>query len=282
VSSVTGGPAWTSVATVLFNTIATPTQRLTLFRAVPSVDYTGTLTIAFANTQTGAAWDITETFGVDTTTTQGVRQSATNQSDSATTLTATLGAFGATANATYGATAKGSTGGVTPGSGFTELADVNAATPAQALETEWRNDNDTSVDQSWSGATAAAVIAVELVAGTGIAAYAGDVDAPILAQLWGPATIMRLTNVSTGEALEVATTVDADQYLEIDTSPGVKSITLVDSVTLVETNAMAGLNLAVARLWSLRPGNNTIHLDVTGGSGNSHAVIAWRTRYSSI
>lgn len=278
---------WTSVATVLFDTIATPTKRLTVLRMIPLVNFTDSVVIDFgaANPQTGATWAITEFVGtgyLQDDATQGVVQSATNRTDSGTSVTATLAAFADVDNATFGASAKASTGGFTPGAGFAELADVNAATPAQALETEFKATNDTGVDQSWAGGTAAAVIGLEIRRVTS-APYSGDVDAPILAQLWGPATLVRLTNVTTGEAFEVAVTLLSTDYLEVDTTQGAKAITKVDSLTDTRTNLMSGLNLALAELWQLKPGtDNELLYEVTGGSAASHASVTWRTRYAGV
>jgi hypothetical protein len=278
---------WTSIATVLFDAIATPTKRLTVLRMIPLVNFTDSMVIDFGagNTQTGAAWSITEFVGtgyLQDDAGQGVVQSATNRTDSGTSATATLAAFADADNATFAATAKASTGGFTPGAGFAELSDVNAATPAQALEAEFKATNDTTADQSWAGATAAAIIALEIRRVTSVP-YAGDVDAPILAQLWGPATLVRLTNVTTGEAFEVAVTLLSTDYLEVDTTQGAKAIEKVDALTETRTNLMSGLNLAVADLWQLTPGSsNELLYDVTGGSSASHARVTWRTRYAGV
>jgi len=164
VSSVTGGPTWTSVATVSFNSVGAPTQRLTVFSGVPTVDYTGTVVIAFGATETGACWSLDEFDEVETATANGVVQSVSGTADSAATVTATLSAFRSGNNATFLAAAKGSTGAWTVATGFTSLADVNAATPAQSLSTEARAANDTSLDPTWTGAIGAAVIGVEIAA----------------------------------------------------------------------------------------------------------------------
>lgn len=277
----TGGATWTSVRTNLFNTAATPTQRVSLFRGIPTVDYTGVVTIGFAGvTQTGAAWSLVELYGVDTATNQGVVQNAGGLTDSGTSVTATLAAFGSAQNGTLGVAAKGSVGLFTPGVGFSELADVNTATPAQALEVAFRNDNDTSVDASWTGAIAASNIGAELKALSGTAINAGDVDAPILAKLWGPAATVTLTNLTTGELFTVTVALTAAEYLEVDTTLGVKSLTKVSGGT--RTNAMSGLSLVNARLWNLRPGNNSVQYDATGSGPETHAEVTWRNRYSGI
>jgi hypothetical protein len=144
VSSVDGGPTFASRSTVAYNTNA---NRVSIWSAVPVANYNGTLTINFGggNTQTGCVWSLEEFSGVDTTTTDGVVQQATGTGSSVTPL-ATLGAFAAIYNAAYGALANIGDSTTAPGSGWIELADTGAATPAQYLETQWRQANDTTVD----------------------------------------------------------------------------------------------------------------------------------------
>ncbi len=143
VSVISSGPTFTSRSSTQFNGTA---NRISIWSAVPTVDYTGTLVIDFGggNTQTGACWSLDEFSGVDTSTTNGIVQNAVGTGNSTTPL-ATLGAFGNANNATFGATGQSAANATAPGTGFTETADVTAATPAQALETEWRVDNSTAV-----------------------------------------------------------------------------------------------------------------------------------------
>jgi hypothetical protein len=145
VSAITGGPTFTSRASTLFNANA---NRVSLWSAVPVIDYTGALTIDFGagNTQTGAAWTLVEMSGVDTTTTDGIVQTAVGTGNSTTPL-ATLGAFAHANNAAIAFHANVGDSTTTPGAGWTELDDTAAAaTPAQYLETQWRVDNDTTAD----------------------------------------------------------------------------------------------------------------------------------------
>jgi len=138
-----GAPTFTSRATTQYNGTL---NRVSLWTCVPTVDYTGTLTIAFGGvTQTGACWNLTEWHFVDTATNDGIVQAVTGTGTSVTPL-ATLAAFGSTNNATLGAFGWAAATTLTPGTGFFELADTSAATPAQALGVEYRPDNDTTVD----------------------------------------------------------------------------------------------------------------------------------------
>lgn len=144
ISSIDNGPTFTSRSTTQYNGTA---HRVSIWSAVPTVDYTGTLVINFGggNTQTSATWGLNEFSGVDTSTNDGVVQQVTNTGNS-TTPSATLSAFGSTANATFGALSNVSDTTTTPGTGFIELSDTNATTPSVCLQTQWRVDNDTTVD----------------------------------------------------------------------------------------------------------------------------------------
>lgn len=149
VSTISGGPTFTSRSTTQYNSSL---NRVSIWSAVPTTDYTGTLTIDFgATTQTGACWSLDEMSGVDTTTNDGIVQNAVGTGNSGTAL-ATLAAFGSTSNATYAAHGHAAATASAPGSGFTELSDVTAATPAQALCTDWRVDNDTTADATFTSA----------------------------------------------------------------------------------------------------------------------------------
>jgi len=144
VSSIDSGPTFTSRSTVAFNTNA---NRQSIWSAVPTTDYTGTLVINFGggNTQTGAAWSLDAFYHVDTATTDGIVQNATGTGNSVTPL-ATLAAFGSANNATYGAFGVASTSaGAAESASYVELSDITAATPAQGTHTYYRPDNDTTV-----------------------------------------------------------------------------------------------------------------------------------------
>jgi hypothetical protein len=144
ITSITGGPTWTTRSSTQYNGTA---HRVSIWSGVPTTDYTGTIVVGFgANTQTSGRWSLNEFANVDTATTDGVVQQAVGSGNSTTPL-ATLGAFGATDNATFGALANTADTTTTPGSGFYELSDLSTATtPASFLQTEYRTDNDTTVD----------------------------------------------------------------------------------------------------------------------------------------
>jgi hypothetical protein len=141
VSSIAGGPTWTSRSSVQFNTTG---HRTNVWSGVPTTDYTGTIVVTYGATQTGACWVLDEFSGVDTSSNDGIVQQGTATGNSATPLV-TLSSAMTYGNATFGATGVANASTVAPGTGFTELAEATAATPASRVETEWRVDHEPRV-----------------------------------------------------------------------------------------------------------------------------------------
>lgn len=139
-------------------------NRVSIWSGVALNDYTGTIALIYGSTQSGVAWSFDEVIGVDTLTNDGVVQQATG-SGSSTTPLATLGAFAQTYNPAYAAHGHAAATSTAPGSGWTELADTDTtvATPAQALQTQYRLDSDTTADATITSA-AWGSCAIELAA----------------------------------------------------------------------------------------------------------------------
>lgn len=163
--TISGGgvTTWTQVATRLRSTA----NRLTVFRGVaPASPTPATIVIDFAGaTQTSCAWSVGDYSGCDTGGTNGsnaIVQEVDNDFAGATSASITLAAFGDAANATYGAFHHGANETTTAGTGFTRLSDVFGSAPSNALMVEFRNDNDTTVDASWSSSSPSIGIAIEL------------------------------------------------------------------------------------------------------------------------
>jgi len=166
VPTATGnGLTWQLVKTVKE---AASWNMITLFRAMGSSPSTGAITIDFnAQTQLSAIWSVTEYAGIDTSGINGsgaIVQNATNTGVAVTSLTATLAAFSSTGNATYGVMVSEVNSAITQGSGFTEIHETNITD--NSLESEWRNDNDTTVDWSWTPTARVAGIGIEIAAAT--------------------------------------------------------------------------------------------------------------------
>ncbi len=167
VDSVTGcGLTWVSERKTAYETTGTDRYALQVYRAMGSLPTSGAITISCsAPGFAGCCWSVVEFDAVDTSGTSGsgaVVQSVAISTAGATSLTATLAAFGSANNATFGAFAHEADEGATIGAGFTELHDQSHATPVQALATEWRSDNDTTVNMSWTTSSPAGGIALEI------------------------------------------------------------------------------------------------------------------------
>lgn len=148
--ATTGGAVtFTSRATLNFDGTL---SRVSLFTAVPTTDVTATITITIGSAQTATAclWSLVAFTNVDTTTSDGIVQTATGTGSSVTPL-ATLAAFGSANNATFGAHGTAQTA-ATPGTGFVEVHDTTAATPTCGLQTEYSSANDTTVDATITSA----------------------------------------------------------------------------------------------------------------------------------
>jgi hypothetical protein len=107
----------------------------------------------------------------------------------------------------------------------------------------------------------------------------GTVPAPILCRIFGDCTTPRITNVTTGEFIEIAGHIVAGTYLEVNTAYGQKSVTLVDG-SGNRSNAMGGLNLS-STFWKLPVGVSTVSF-TAGTNISGYAQLFWRQRYTGI
>lgn len=143
--------------------------RITMFRGLSSSPSAGALTISFGGTNNQAQWSVDELDNTSLSGTNGsgaIAQVASNdQAGTATGITVTLGAFANTLNATYGAVVLSGVKAISPGSGFAEVIESqNNGT----IETEFKTENDTSVDWSWgSDSFAVVAMAIEIVKKSG-------------------------------------------------------------------------------------------------------------------
>ena len=151
-SSVVGnGLTW-----VLIGSVSLSQRTVALYRAMGASPSSGTIVITYPSEQDGLCWSLTEFGGdIDTTGSNGAGATnsdsnfATNSGSSVTSLTVTLASFSNSGNATFGGfgVAVSLPGNIVAGSGFALLGTpVGHGSPNQSHATEWRNDNDTSVD----------------------------------------------------------------------------------------------------------------------------------------
>ena len=160
------GLTWVQIDSGLVGT--STEMRASLFRSMGASPSTGSITISFAGQeQLRCGWIVAEFGNVDTSGSSGsgaVVQSAANNATGVTSLTVTLGAFGSANNATYGCFGVAVNEDVSPGSGFAQIDDFQVGTANRRLFAEWRSDNDTSVDCSWTTAAGCRGFAVEIKA----------------------------------------------------------------------------------------------------------------------
>lgn len=136
------GLTWVQAGTVGGN--ADANHRITLFRAVATNPSAGALTFTFGASQDEVLWSVVEFTELDTV----VQTVATASGGVGTGASVTLGAFSSLANATFGFLLRQGVADITPGTGFSE---VNEYQNFNTTQTQFRVDNDTSVDWSWSG-----------------------------------------------------------------------------------------------------------------------------------
>lgn len=115
---------------------------------IASSPSTGAITMTFTGDAfTSCAWSVWEIGGSNIG--FPIVQSVTD-GKSGTNGSLLLNAFKSVDNATFAGFAHHSAEASTEGSGFTEIDDVNVATNAVGLITEWKASNDTTPDASWA------------------------------------------------------------------------------------------------------------------------------------
>jgi len=166
---------------------------ITLFRAMGASPSSGVVTISCGSgNNTSWGWSIDEFSNIDTSGTNGsgaIVQNNTNGARGVSSLTVTLGsAFSSSQNATYGAFGSEDTYTFNAGSGFTMLGQEVYGTDSVVMS-EWRNDNDTTVNVSCTSCAADIVgVAVEIkaagnttpsITGAGCSGQNHSDDAPV-------------------------------------------------------------------------------------------------------
>jgi hypothetical protein len=174
------GLNWVQIASITFSTAATPTKRLTVFRAQGSTyapPFTDAVVTSYPDnvggvvTQTGSITEIIEFRGAAITGFNGelaVVQVVTSSADATADPNITWAAPSAAANAMFVVVGdnSSSTSDNTPQAGWTEVAERGQTTPNAGLTTEYKLNIGTDIT-TLSGATSRdwAVAAVEVKAG---------------------------------------------------------------------------------------------------------------------
>lgn len=233
------GLTWVQVATTSDNI---GNRRITLFRAMGASPSSGAVTFDFGGqTQIGCAWSVVEYDNVDTSGSNGsgaiVQAVADGSGANATSFSITLSSFGSTLNATAGGFGipLNTSGQPSVGSGFTSTGQRNQDNPNLAIASEFREDNDTSVDMS-SGASSVpwAAIAVELKRST---------DQKVQQTITGKANIRATaTKIITGVSRITAAATKAIQGLARIQKSVTKTIQGLARITASALQTISGLS----------------------------------------
>lgn len=132
---------------------------LTIFRAIGSAPATGSVTFTFPDTQARASFAVIELDNADIGGVDGADAvvqvvSGVQIASPSTTPVANMAEFGDALNATFGGSAWGVDNNgisVAPGVGFAELSENRNAGVGTGLQTQFRDDNDLTVDVVFGG-----------------------------------------------------------------------------------------------------------------------------------
>lgn len=159
---------WHEIDSINYDTAGTSRRRVTWFWALGASPSAGAITADFSG-QNQDEIVITVDTEPDVDTVSPIVQAVpgTDTSGSSTSMTINLAAFSSPSNRTYGSFASNGSGTTSAGSGFSK---VNEATsdnaPIVRATTQYRSDNDTTVNMTFSSATEIGGIAIEIAAPT--------------------------------------------------------------------------------------------------------------------
>lgn len=146
----------------------------------------------------------------------------------------------------------------------------------KAHDPYWRSAVDSSV--AWSSIAPddffpilPLVLAADTVLGTQEIVVDGDLPTWPRWTILGPGTDIEIANEDTGEILGWSGTLISGDVLEIDTTPGVKTVRL-NGGSVFES-------LTAWELWALRPGSQTVTVTVSGSSDETSVTAYWRPTF---
>jgi hypothetical protein len=256
-----GMSAWTEVATITFDALAKPLKRMTVFRAMSSSPGSGPITITFSKSLSNAQWIVSQWEGVDRSGVNGagaVVQTGSSRADAVNGLALTLSPFADVNNVAYGVFGvRSSVSAVTPGAGFTEIAEhASGESPPSALQAEWAS-NDNMIDATWANLRGA-VLGMEIKAGEH-----GGPSAPVVSVEVTPASADLLVG---GTVQLTATALNA----EGEPLPG-RTATWATDAPSVATVSTTGLVKGEGA------GSATITATIEGKSGTSSVTVTVNT-----
>lgn len=196
---VSGGglSAWNQVATVSFDGVASSHKRLTVYRAMGGSSGSGPVTITFSKAQSNCQWIVSQWQNVDVSGSNGagaIGQMGSNSGDGVSGLPIVLSPFANSGNVAYGVFGVNRNAlAVSPGTGFTEIAEQpSGENTAADLEAEWATNLNT-IEASWSALNGGAL---------GFEIKAGGAPVPVASVEITPS----LASVPEGGALQLAAT----------------------------------------------------------------------------
>ena len=167
-----GMSEWTVVSSITLDAVGSPHKRLTIYRALSATPGSGPLTITWSASVSNCQWIVSQWDNVDPSGTNGggaVVQSGSASGDATNGLTVSLAGFADPANAAYGVFAVNKNAlAVTPGSGFSAIAQQPSnESPNADLQAEWAT-NDNTIDASWTGLNAGGIgVEIKSAGGSG-------------------------------------------------------------------------------------------------------------------
>jgi hypothetical protein len=153
---ITGGgmSQWTLVSTVTFDVLSAPWKHIAVYRAMSASPGSGPITITYTKSPSHVLWIVSQWDGVDLSGVNGegaIVQTGSMAADEVNGLTLNLAPFSHSNNVAYGVFAvRRNLPAITPGEGFTEIADLGSSeSPPSALQAQWKL-NDNTIDATWT------------------------------------------------------------------------------------------------------------------------------------
>lgn len=251
-----GMAAWAEAATVTFDPVGTPHKRMSVFRALSAAPGSGPIRITFTSPQANCEWIVSQWQGVETSGSNGsnaIVQAGSARGNAVSALTVALGAFAGSNDVAYGVFGiRRSTTGITPGTGFTELAEqASGETPPSDLQAE-RGGSDNTIDARWTKLNGGA-LALELKAAGGTTT--------------NPVASVQVTPESTGVVLGDTVRLAAAP-LDVGGEPLPRAVTWSTGNAGIATVSQSGLVTGVGL------GTATLTATSEGKSGTARVTVA--------
>ncbi|CAM3774736.1 phage distal tail protein [Alkalicoccus chagannorensis] len=108
----------------------------------------------------------------------------------------------------------------------------------------------------------------------------GDAPSPLQIEFYGPAENPRIDNMTTDEFIKVNQTLDEDEYMRIDTTPGQKSVVFV-SADGSERNVFNWIDLE-STFFQLAIGENELEYSADNDIQGARVDMFWQKKYVGV